>query len=116
MSFPLSKYKFYQHGNRIIAVSTYGGRTVRGVAVCHPQDNFNLETGKALAAARCNAKIATKRYMRAQKRFAEAVHDQVQATKHAEEMSDYLCDSRNAVINAQKELDNLVKDIASKVD
>lgn len=116
MSFPLSKYKFYQHGNRIIAVSTYGGRTVRGVAVCHPEDNFNIETGKALAAARCNAKIAAKRYARAQRRFNEAVDAQAKATAHTYDMDIYMRDSHKAMDEAQKELNSLMKNIASKVD
>ena len=35
-NFPLEKYRYYVDGNRVIAVSTYCGKTVRGVAVCHP--------------------------------------------------------------------------------
>lgn len=47
--YPIEKYKFYTNGSRVIAVSTYAGKTVRGVAVCHAGDAFSLEKGKKLA-------------------------------------------------------------------
>ena len=50
--YPIEKYKFYTNGSRVIAVSTYAGKTVRGVAVCHAGDTFSLEKGKKLAALR----------------------------------------------------------------
>lgn len=28
--YPIEKYKFYTNGSRVIAVSTYAGKTVRG--------------------------------------------------------------------------------------
>ena len=56
--YPIEKYKFYTNGSRVIAVSTYAGKTVRGVAVCHAGDTFSLEKGKKLAALRCAEKIA----------------------------------------------------------
>ena len=68
-NFPLEKYRYYIAGNKIIAVSTYAGRTVRGVAICHPQDSFDIEAGKKLAAARCNQKVADKRYERALSKY-----------------------------------------------
>ena len=56
------KYRYYTNGkNVVVAVASYAGRTVRGVAKCSDQDEFNLETGKKLAAARCAMKIAKKR-------------------------------------------------------
>ena len=59
MEYSLSKYKYAQTGNKVIAISTYAGRTVRAVAKADPRDASSLEDGKKLAAARCNAKIAT---------------------------------------------------------
>ena len=72
MRFSLDKYKFITHDNEVIAISTYAGKTVRGIAKLHPQDTFNLENGKKLAAARCNEKIAAKRFARAVKKIKEA--------------------------------------------
>lgn len=56
------KYRYYTNGkNVVVAVASYAGRTVRGVAKCSDQDEFDLETGKKLAAARCAVKIARER-------------------------------------------------------
>ena len=56
------KYRYYTNGkNVVVAVASYKGRTIRGVAKCSEQDEFDLETGKKLAAARCAVKIAKKR-------------------------------------------------------
>ena len=74
MSFPIEKYNFIQHKTedgreRIIALSTYCGRPVRGVAICSADDNFDLEAGKRLAAARCELKVANKRAKYAQEKL-----------------------------------------------
>ena len=63
-SYPIDKYRFYDAGNKIIAVSTYAGKQVRGVAICHPDDKFDIETGKKIAAARCNFRISVMNALR----------------------------------------------------
>lgn len=56
------KYKYYTNGkNIVVAVASYAGRTIRGVAKCNELDEFDFETGKELAAARCAVKIAKER-------------------------------------------------------
>ena len=60
--FSLDRYRFYVAGNKVVAVSSYAGQTVRGVAICSDADAFDLQKGKELAAARCSVKIARKRY------------------------------------------------------
>ena len=47
-------------------MSTFAGKTVVGVAHCAPADEFNIEIGKKIAAARCSVKIAEKRMKRAE--------------------------------------------------
>ena len=59
--FPLEKYTYIVRGNTIKALQTYAGRVYAGVAKCAPQDTFDFEKGKRLAAARCNLKIAKAR-------------------------------------------------------
>ena len=55
------RYKYYTNNKDVVvAVSSYAGKTVRGVAKCDPRDTFDIEKGKELAAARCNEKIAYK--------------------------------------------------------
>ena len=61
------KYRYYTNGeNVVVAVASYAGRTIRGVARCSEQDEFDLEIGKKLAAARCAMKIARARVKNAE--------------------------------------------------
>ena len=111
MNYPLNKYRYYYAGNKIIAVSTYAGKQVRGVAICHPDDNFNEETGKRLAAARCNERIAEKRYNRARMRVAEAEKQVENAQKHLTEMRAYMNDSYVAMNEAAQDYDKLIANL-----
>lgn len=102
--YPIEKYKFYTNGSRVIAVSTYAGKTVRGVAVCHAGDAFSLEKGKKLAALRCAEKIAKKRVARANQKVDEAYVD---AETYLDKMVDYKDDALyelNEVIAAKNDL------------
>ncbi len=113
-NFPLEKYRFYEAGNKIIAISTYAGRTVRGVAICHPEDQFNKEIGKRLAAARCNEKIAAKRYARSQEKYIEALNKRDEALKYLDNMKEYMSDSFIAMNEAAQACDALIKEITNK--
>lgn len=114
-NYPIEKYKFYfatkttGEPYHVIAVSTYEGKPVRGVAKCDPRDKFDLEKGKALAAARCNAKIAEKRCRRAEKERNKALKAFSEAEKRYNEMMDYYRDSRNAKLDAIMNLDSLIE-------
>lgn len=100
-------YKFYFAGNKVIAVSSFAGVTVRGVAKCSPNDEFDLEYGKALAAARCGEKIAAKRLKRAQSKYDEA-HAQVEAAMaHLDKMLRYEAMAVENYNNAAFELESL---------
>ena len=109
MDFPLEKYKFYVNGNQVIAVSSFAGRTVKGTAHCADEDNFNLEIGKEIAAARCNLKISEKRYQRAVKRFNEAYNKLIAAEEFLQKMIDYSEDAGIGVMKARAELGELLK-------
>ena len=80
-------------GEKVIAISTYAGRTVKGVAKCHPNDEFDVEFGKKLAAARCNEKITYKRLTRALNKYIEAVNESVAADEKMKRMKDYMLDA-----------------------
>ena len=106
--FPLEKYRFYQAGNKIIAVSRYANKTVRGVAVCHPDDKFDIELGKRLAAARCNEKVAAKRYARATQCYKDAEVVYREASERIDNMSDYRNDAFIAMNEASQAVDTLI--------
>lgn len=113
-NFPLEKYKFFVNGNKIIAVSRYAKKTVRGVAICHPDDNFNLEIGKQIAAARCNEKVAQKRYARAESKFAEAEEKLAEAQNYYDRMKEYMNDSFIAMNEASQSYDTMIAALVAK--
>lgn len=108
MRFPFEKYRYYHNDNQVIAVSTFAGRTVRGIAKCDPKDKFSLETGKKLAALKCNNKITAKRLKRAALRYVEAEKAVVAAQKHAECMKRYYMDAKAENKEAAEELRELL--------
>ena len=105
--YPIEKYRYYTNGRRVIAVSTYAGKTVRGVATCDPGDEFSMEKGKALAAARCALKIAG-RATRKTKEANEACHV---AERHLEKMCEYLTDSERMLTQAEDNLEDILNDL-----
>lgn len=104
MNYPIEKYKIIEHKNEVIAISTYAGKTVKGVAKADPRDEFDVEKGKKLAIARCAMKIAVKRQNRAKKCLAVAQARLEEAKKWEKKMADYVSDS---MIAASKSLDEL---------
>lgn len=112
-NFPYNKYQFYTakkvNGEpyRVIAVSTYAGRKVRGVAKCAPDDKFDMDKGKMLAAARCNLKVAEKRKNRAMKKKAEAIRKRDEANEHYSNMFSYFTDSFIAYEEAKAKLQEI---------
>ena len=111
MRFPLDKYNYYtnEKNGKVIAVSTYGGKTVRGVAKCDPSDNFSLDFGKKLAALRCNKRITEKRMKRAWVQYQDAIDAITNALDHATKMKKYYDDAKNENDLAKNELTDFLK-------
>ena len=104
----MTKYSFYTDGKtKVIAVSTYAGKVVRGVAKCDVNDTFSLEKGKELAAARCNEKVAKKRLIRAQNANIDVLLEYGRLMKKFEKAVSYKEDSQVALTEAE----NLVASI-----
>lgn len=100
--YPIEKYTFktFQQHNEdgttstvVIAFSTYAGKTVKGVARCLSTDEFDLEKGKRLAAARCDYKVCLKRKKRAEAKMLEAREAFYNAKALYDRMSDYYFDA-----------------------
>ena len=97
------KYRHYTDGvSKVVATSTYAGKTVRGVAKCSEHDEFDMNAGIQLAEARCNARIAEKRYANAQKQHEIALEALAKAQKRVDEMKAYVVDSQVAVLQANQ--------------
>ena len=93
-------YKYYFGKNIVVAVSSFAGKTVRGVAKCGPNDELDVEKGKELARARCARKVAEKRYKRAMNKYDEAQRILNEATNHFENMEYYFGEASAALNEA----------------
>ena len=113
MEHSLEKYKYYTFknengGTTVVAVSSYAGKPVKGYAKCDPRDDFDLEEGKRLAAARCNVKVANKRVARASQKYLEAATAAMEAAEHFEKMKQYYMDSVDKADDAAEGLRNII--------
>lgn len=110
MRYSLDKYKYFTHktkrGIETIAISTYGGKTVKGKAICNPDDTYDEEKGKKLAAMRCNLRIANKRRDRAAAQYSDAVIAYEAAYKRVKAMEQYYND---AFIEANEAISDLTE-------
>ena len=104
------KYKIFTNANSdVIAVSTYAGKTVKGVAKCDPRDTFDMNKGIEIAEARCAKKVADKRLARARKKYAEAEQNFREAEAYLHKMSDYVSDATEAFDKAQDTLYSILE-------
>lgn len=102
-------YKYVVTPTKVIALSTYAGKVVRGIAKCSPQDKFDEEYGKALAAARCNLKVAEKRFKRADKMYVEAAKARRLAERGCNTAVDYWERSNQELFAAEDHLAELLE-------
>ena len=100
------KYTYFvaDKQKKVVAVSTYAGKIVRGVAKCDPRDEFSVEDGKKLAAARCAVKVAKKRNANANAQKKKAYNELVAKQNRLQKMNDYVDDSRRDLNAAISEL------------
>lgn len=104
------RYRYYKVGNKIICVSTFAGKKVRGVAICSPKDNFNEATGKNIARARCDVKVAEKRIKLAHQLANEAFDNMTKATDRLNKMEEYYSDAIERYEDAQNALTTMLEE------
>ena len=95
---------------KVVAYSTYAGQSVRGVAKCAPDDEFDVEFGKKLAAARCNVKVARKRLKRALEMRDVAWDEYLKAEDRLMKEEDYVDDANSALTEAEIYLGSVIQD------
>ena len=111
-TFDRYKYATYtdKEGRKVvIAISHHAGKVVRGVAKCHPEDNFDIEKGKAIASARCNAKVCAKRLVDAQDRMEQAKSLLDQAQNYYLMAKDKYWDCVSDMVEAEAHLESLLE-------
>lgn len=101
------KYKIDEEKRTIVAMSTFAGKVVTGVARCDPRDEFVINDGKKLAAARCSVKIAEKRVKRAELCYNIAVEAFKYWSDRLAKMKHYKDDSITAYEAAFDALTNI---------
>lgn len=102
----MSRYRTYTDGKgKVVVVSTYAGKNVRGVAKCHPSDTFDNEKGVEIAQARCDLKIAEKRVKRAKEKYNEAVAAFNKASKDVDKATEYVLHAERLAVEACKALE-----------
>lgn len=108
----MARYNFYIAGNKVICVTTFAKKPVRGVAKCAPSDNFDLETGRKLAQLRCDVKVAQRRLDKAWAREKEAYEKTFWADKELEDSVAYFKNANKIyynAINALEDFENSLK-------
>ena len=93
-----NKYKFYnfyvdEKNKKVIAVCHYGGKSIRGVAKCSPEDIFDIEYGKKLAVARAEVKVAQAKIRNAATKYLAAAKAADIAEKRFDDMKQYYMDA-----------------------
>lgn len=96
---------------RVIAVSTYAGKSVRGIATCASGDEFDLSAGVKIAANRCAVRIAEKRLRNATNRYETTKMWFEEASKCIGEAAEYKSDAVEKLAAAQKKLEKTIKSI-----
>lgn len=107
-------YKYIVTNDKVIALSSYAGRTVRGIAKCHPNDTFDVEYGKKLAAARCNEKIAIKRHKAAEKKYYKLAAQLRELNTEFLRTCEFLTDTAYKVDDAKLEVADIRAEIQGK--
>lgn len=116
-NFNEDKYTYYTYCNSltgtqtVIALSTYAGKTVKGRAKCNSCDEYDIEVGKKLAAARCNAHIAKRRKANALRRYEETHRALDAAIAKADKMRAYLNDATEACTEADEKLNKILEEL-----
>ena len=111
--YPIEKYNFVTYNKKnangttsktIVALSTYAGKVVKGIAKCQPGDNYDFEKGKQLAAARCDTKVCQKRLARAQKKMHTLANAVEEVNRQYAKVCSYYDDAVKEAFEASKRL------------
>lgn len=102
---------YYYHDTDVIATTTYCGKSVRAVAKCNPEDEYDRQFGEALALARLNLKVAKKRRARSYEKMYAAADAHREALDFYYEMRNY----NDAAIQEVKDAEAALKFIMEQV-
>lgn len=100
--YPLEKYRFVinEDKQQIIAITNDAGETIKASASCSPNDTFDVNYGKQLAAVRANYKVALRRKKRAEKAVYAAQQEVIAAMARLESARAFEKDAGATLNNA----------------
>lgn len=104
-----NNYKYYINKEKgiVVALSTYAGKNVRGIAKCDPRDEFDEEIGMKIAASRCATRVAKRRVDRAVDEYLKAIENFTKAQHRLNKMRNYLKDSTDRYTIELKNLNDI---------
>lgn len=105
----MARYKFYKADNKIVCISSFAKKAVRGIAKCSPHDEYDEKKGMRLAQLRCDAKIAQKRVNKAFEMVNAAWSNYRMAENWYDKMNNYVKDSIIKRVRAQRHLEEFEK-------
>ena len=104
-------YNFFTDGKgKIICVTHYRGKAIRGVAKCSPNDNFNEEKGKEIAKLRCEYKLEKKRFNDFEKRYIKICNEKKRIQWQFEKICKNFTDSNVKCSCIEEELKEVLRD------
>ena len=107
------KYTYNVGENKVVCVSHYAGKPVRGIAKCNEaHDKFNCETGMKLAKMRCDTKIALKRVDYTVKKLNSAIEEMVKVQNDVDALTTFLTKSENDYAQLKKSLEEFEEELA----
>ena len=104
------RYKFYYNKDEktLICTILYKGKTIRGIAKCDPDDEFNIDTGKKLAYLRCRQKLLVKKVKHSSKVEDDATAALEKAKVNMQKASKFYADATSQlydITNSLRELE-----------
>ena len=109
-TYSVDDYSYNIDGNTIEATSSYAGNPVVGRAKCHESDEYDVFRGKAIAAARCNLKIAERRFKRATAKVDKVNKEMLELSKKIQKAGSYYYDSLQNLKDAKAILESALKE------
>jgi hypothetical protein len=110
------RYTYVNYTNKdgkqvVVAISRHAGQIVKGYAVCDPADEFDLEVGKKLAAARCNKKVLAKKLDENFNRMSEVMLAMEELGEYHRLLDVKHCDLEHQFVEADNEINSILETI-----
>lgn len=94
----------------IIAISYYRGKTIKGIAKCSPEDEYNEELGRKIAEARCNEAVNRYRLKGAYANCEQLVIEAENIKRKLQKASKYLIETQKQYDISVEKINNIMEE------